>query len=78
MSEQNSTAGQKRTVVVDLGKKSRKQLKRLRRGEGKLMEKLDALIDEMRSSNQISAGAETVVVVVEKKARKSPINLFNK
>lgn len=59
-----------RTVVVDLGKKKRKQVGKLHKGEGALMEKLGDVIAELRSGGQIRENADTIIVVVEKKTRK--------
>jgi Family of unknown function (DUF6200) len=62
-------------VVVDLGKKRRKLIKQLREGRGKLMDEINTLVDELRSAGTISAGAQPVIVVVEKKP-KSPSLLW--
>lgn len=64
-------------VVVDLGKKqSRKQIKKLRKGAGKLTEKLKDMLDTMREQGTISADSTPVIVVVrEKKRRTRPFGL---
>lgn len=59
-----------RTVVIDLGKKKRKQVRRLQKGGGALLDRVQEAIAELRSQGQLSAQSETVVVVVEKKPRK--------
>jgi hypothetical protein len=58
-------------IVVDIGKKRRKQIKQLREGRGKLMDEVNDLLDELRTAGSISAGAQPVVVVVQQK-RKAP------
>src|SRR5580765_1159779 len=40
-------AGANGPVVVDLGKKRRRQIKKLRRGEGKLMDEINHLVEEL-------------------------------
>ena len=56
-------------VVVDLGKKRRKQIRRLRKGHGKLMDQVNHLLDELRGSGSFSPTAQPVVVVVREKRR---------
>lgn len=55
------------TVIVDLGKKSKKAIKRLRKGEGKLMDEVNQCIKDLRESNKISGSAQPVVIVVREK-----------
>ncbi|HMV69854.1 MAG TPA: hypothetical protein PKA64_23640 [Myxococcota bacterium] len=69
MSEQDPAEAPS-TVVIDLGKRDRKQLKKLRRGEGKLMARLEEELAELVEQGVLRADAQTVVVVVEKKAKK--------
>lgn len=64
-------------LVVDIGKKQkRKDIKGLRKGSGKLTEKVKELIDELREQNTISAAAQPVVIVVREKAKRSKLRLF--
>jgi hypothetical protein len=62
-------------VLVDLGRKSRKQIKRLRKGEGKLWVDVATTIEQLKADGIIaaSATAPVVVVVVERKAKKGLI-----
>ena len=65
--EQQTESGQSNNVVViDLGKKRRKQVKRLRKGEGKLMDKVQEVVASLREDGTTAPG-DTVVVVVERK-----------
>jgi hypothetical protein len=57
------------TIVVDLGSKRRKQIKQLRKGKGKLMDKVNECISELKSSGSISGTVQPVVIVVKEKAR---------
>jgi hypothetical protein len=56
-------------VVVDAGKKRRKQIRQLRKGRGKLMDEINELVSELRNSGSISASSQPVVVVVRQKRR---------
>ena len=63
--------GKPRVVVIDIGKKqSKKAIKRLRQGRGKLMPKIDSAIKEIQ---QEAGSGDTlpVVVVVERKKKAS-------
>ena len=61
-------AKQSDLIVVDLGKKDSKKIKRLRNGKGKLMEKVKLCIEELRASGKITGTVQPVVVVVEEEA----------
>ncbi len=57
-------------VVIDLGKKRRKQIKKLRKGSGKLMDRVATCIQELKSSGSISQSAQPVIIVVKQKKKK--------
>ena len=50
--------------VVDLGEHSRRRVRRLRRGEGRLMEKVEDAVASLQSNGVLASNAQTVVVVV--------------
>jgi hypothetical protein len=58
---------QRETIVVDLGRKSRKDVRDLRKGRGPLMEDVEDCIDELRESGDISESAQPVVIIVERR-----------
>lgn len=62
-------AGATGPVVVDLGKKRRRQIRKLRRGQGKLMDEINHLVEELRTSGSIGATTQPLVVVVRQKRR---------
>jgi hypothetical protein len=62
-------AGATGPVVVDLGKKRRRQIKKLRRGQGKLMDEINHLVEELRTSGSIGSTTQPLVVVVRQKRR---------
>jgi len=57
-------------VIVDLGKHRRKQIKRLRRGEGKLMDDVNDTLEEMRTAGTLSPASQPVVIIVRERRRK--------
>src|SRR5262245_6059279 len=55
-------------VVVDLGKRqSPKQVKRLRKGRGKLVRRIDDIVGELIEAGTIKASAQPVVIVVRER-----------
>ena len=56
-------------IVVDLGKRRRKQIKQLREGRGKLMDDVGGVIDELRKAGAISDSAQPVVIVIREKPK---------
>jgi hypothetical protein len=54
-------------IVIDLGKKSRKRIKALRRGEGALLEEVIDAIEELKKAGTVSASAQPVIVIVRQK-----------
>lgn len=57
-------------LVVELGRKKPKQIKKLRKGEGPLMDDVLQLLDGLRSEGRLAAGATPVVMVVKQKRRR--------
>ncbi|WGF87511.1 DUF6200 domain-containing protein [Marinivivus vitaminiproducens] len=55
--------------VVDLGEHSRRAVKKLRRGEGRLTDKVEDAILSLREEGIIGANAQAVVVVVREESR---------
>ncbi len=56
-------------LVVDLGRKKAKELKKLRKGEGPLMDEVLQLLDQLRADGRLQPEATPVVMVVKQKAR---------
>jgi hypothetical protein len=52
-------------IVVDLEERQpSKQIRRLRNGEGKLMDHIEKIISELSEAGTINSGAQPVVVIV--------------
>ncbi|MCB1919341.1 MAG: hypothetical protein KDJ28_05090 [Candidatus Competibacteraceae bacterium] len=54
--------------VLDMGKHTRKRIKQLRRGKGKLMYKVEQAVEDLREDGVLSSTAQTVIVVVREEA----------
>lgn len=67
--EKELTKVQPDPIVVDLGRQKRKAVKKLRRGDGKLMDKAMDTVDELRRVGTISESAQPVIIVVREKSR---------
>jgi hypothetical protein len=67
------TAGKTAPIIIDLGKKSRKQVRRAREGTGKLMDKIHGMLDELRADGTIKADAQPVLIIVRQKPRKKSL-----
>ena len=70
------TVSPKTNIVLDLGKKSKKQLKKLRKGKGNLMVKVNATLAELEENGTIAPGSTVVVVATQKKKSKGLFNIF--
>ena len=55
-------------VVVNIGKKKRKHVRRLRKGRGRLMSKVQGLVEDMKEDG-VEGG--TLVVVAREKRKKN-------
>lgn len=64
-------------IVIDLGKKKRKQVRRLRKGKGVLIDRVNGVMEELRSAGTLATGSQPVIVVVrEKKSRRAKFGIF--
>ncbi len=58
-------------IIIDLGRYKRKRVRRLRRGKsGRLLDKVQDCVDELKTSGQIADSAQPVVIVVREKRKK--------
>lgn len=66
-----AAGGGSRIVVVDIGKKQKKKaIKRLRKGRGKLMPKIEEAIKEIQEETKTTNALPIVVVVEKKRSRR--------
>ncbi len=68
-SETNSSPIEK-AIILDLGKKKRKDIKRLRKGRGKLLDRVEDHLDELRTAGAVSDSVQPIIVVVAEKRPK--------
>jgi uncharacterized protein (UPF0335 family) len=67
-SNSNSAGG---LLVVDIGKRqSTKRIRQLRKGRGRLLDKINDTVQELQSKGAIKKDAQPVVIVVRKKDKK--------
>ena len=65
----NSDAASAGAVVVDLGKRKRKQVRRLRKGRGKLLDEVNRTIEELQKTGAVNGDAVPIVFVVRQRKR---------
>ncbi|MCC7031701.1 MAG: hypothetical protein IT179_02590 [Acidobacteria bacterium] len=61
----------KSPVVIDMGKQRRKRVKALRRGTGRLADKVSDTIEELRAAGTVAPDSQTVIVIVRQRRRRS-------
>lgn len=58
-------------IIIDLGKKDRKQVRKLRKGKpGRLMNRIDDTMDHLRADGTLAADAQPIVVIVKERVRR--------
>ena len=58
-------------LVVDVGKKQTgKRIRGLRRGEGKLFDRITNLVEELKSNGTVKGDVQPLVIVVRRKERR--------
>lgn len=63
-----ASAGQP-PIIVDMGKKSRKEIRKLRRGRpGKLLDNVEETMAHLRENGELGADTQAVVFVVRQRA----------
>ena len=73
-----SANGKQSPIVLDLGKQKRKAIKRLRKGEGKILDNVMETIDELRTAGTLSNSAQPVIVIVREKRKASILPLLGR
>lgn len=59
------------SVIIDLGKGSRKEVRKLRKGKpGKLMKRVEKAIEHLRESSEFAADTAVVVMIVRERKRR--------
>jgi hypothetical protein len=54
-------------LLIDLGKHSKKQIKRLRQGTGKLIDEVQRCMQELQAAGTVPETAQPVVILVRQK-----------
>jgi hypothetical protein len=71
-----ATADQPGPIILDLGKKSRKSVKRLRNGKGKLLNEALDSIEELQRVGTIPRSAQPVIVIVREKPKSNMLSMM--
>ena len=54
-------------IMLDIGKRSRKAIKKLRKGKGKLLRRVNNVVGQLRNSGELKEDAQIVLVVVRER-----------
>lgn len=54
-------------VIVEFGKRSKKQIRKLRSGRGRIMRDIESVLDELRSSGELDEDTRVLVAVVKER-----------
>ncbi|QSQ14517.1 DUF6200 domain-containing protein [Myxococcus landrumensis] len=68
-------AGEAHPVFLDLGKKSAKAVKKLRKGRGRLLDDVRETLQDLQTSGRVAANAQPVIVIVRAKPKKKKRSL---
>jgi len=63
-------------VIVDMGTQSRKRIKKLRDGRGKLLRDINEVLETLKQDGTVKDAAQVVVVVVTKEPRDAAFDWF--
>ena len=72
----NREAEELAPVFIDLGKKKKKAIKRLRNGRGSLIGRIQTTLEDLRNAGTISATAQPVIVVVRQKRKSKGLRML--
>lgn len=62
--------GESDMLVIDIGKKQkRKRIRQLRKGRGRLFERISDVVDDLRAEGAVDAKATPIVIVVRERSR---------
>ncbi len=68
--KQDEGSAEREPIVVDMGKKSRKQIRKLRKGRpGRLLDRVEDTIEHLRENGAIDDNVQPIVIVVKERAR---------
>lgn len=69
--EAAASGGSPEAVVIDLGKKNRKQVRKLRRGKpGRLMNRIEEAMGHLEESGALAGDVQPIVVIVKERSRR--------
>lgn len=65
-----SAEAENQPIIVDMGKQSRKAVRKLRKGKaGKLLRRVEETVAHLRESGAAAEGVQTIVIVVRERPR---------
>jgi hypothetical protein len=68
--DQTNTFGVHSPMVIDLKKQSRKRIRQLRKGRGRLLRSVQDTISQLQEANEVGTSVQPVIVIVRQKPRR--------
>jgi gas vesicle protein len=66
----NEKSTEAATVVADLGSRSKKSIRKLRQGGGRLQQDVQNLMNQLKADSVVTEASQAVIVVVKEKRRR--------
>lgn len=69
--QDQAESDQRAPIVIDLGKKDRKQVRKLRKGKpGRLMNRIEESIEHLRENGAMAEDTQAVVIVIRERQKR--------
>lgn len=68
-SDRKASSAEVAPLIVDLGKHTRRRIKKLRGGTGALLSDVTEVLDELRRGGKLEASVQPIIVVVREKRK---------
>ena len=69
--QDNAAKSAPEPIIIDMGKKSRKQVRKLRKGKpGRLLDRVSETVEHLREAGTLAEDAQPIVIVVKQKTRR--------
>lgn len=58
-------------IIVDMGKKNRKQVRKLSKGKpGRLLDRIEETVEHLRQNGELAEGVQPIVIIVKQRTRR--------
>ncbi len=72
--QDQAESDQRAPIVIDLGKKDRKQVRKLRKGKpGRLMKRIEESMEHLRENGAMAEDTQAVVIVIRERQKRRKV-----